>query len=257
MPGVLLSSLARSAVFAPLEFGGRVDAVVERLSDSITLGMLREGEQLPTQQDLAAGLGVSVVTLRDAFAQLQQRGLVETRRGHGGGSFVKLNATISDARTRRRLHRMSSHDLIDLADMQRAVSSQASRLAAVRSTGEFVGRLTAHIDHLEQSTAIPERMVVDGRFLIEVAAASQSMRLTRTEMKLQAEVIDLRWLVSLDGEDDGNAQAAHHRAIVTSHRSLAAAIGEGDDARAQSIAEARIDLELRRLLDLHMRMWSA
>lgn len=257
MPGVLLSSLARSAVFAPLESGGRVEAVVERLSDSIALGMLRDGEQLPAQQDLAADLGVSLVTLRDALAQLQQRGLIETRRGHGGGSFVKLNATTSNARTRRRLYRMSSHDLIDLADMQRAVSGQASRLAAARGTDEFVDRLGAQIDHLQHCTEIAERMRLEGRFLIEVAAASQSVRLTRAEMKLQAEVNDLRWLVSANGDDDSAAHSAHHRAIMESHRSLVAAIGHSDEARAQSIAEARVDEELRRLLGLHMQLWSA
>lgn len=253
MPGLLLSSLARSAVFAPLEPGGRVEAVVQRLSDSIALGMLRDGEQLPAQQDLAADLGVSLVTLREALSQLQQRGLVETRRGHGGGSFVRLNSSASTARARRQLYRMSSHDLVDLADMQRAVSGQASKLAAARITPDFVGRLTSHIDNLEHATAIGERRRVDGRFLIEVAAASQSVRLTRAEMQLQAEVNELRWLPASDDDGDDD-RAERHRAVIASHRELVAAIGAGDEAGAQSIAERRVDDDLRRLLGLHMRM---
>ena len=84
MPSLLLSGLARSVMFAPIDpGGGRVEAVANRLSDSISLGMLRDGDQLPAQQDLAGHLGVSLITLRDALALLKERGLIETRRGLG------------------------------------------------------------------------------------------------------------------------------------------------------------------------------
>jgi len=250
LPGLLLSGLARSAVFAPLEPGGRVGAVVQRLSDSIALGMFRDGEQLPAQQELAADLGVSLVTLREALSQLQERGLVETRRGHGGGSFVRLNSGVSTARARQRLYRMSSHDLVDLADMQRAVSGQAGRLAAARSTPDFVTRLSGHIDLLERTPEPGERRCIDGRFLIEVAAASQSVRLTRAEMQLQAEANALRWLTGAGGDADGE----RHREVVACHRALVLAIGAGEEDEAQSLAERRVADDLVRLLGLHRQM---
>lgn len=250
MPGLRLSTLARSAVFAPLQSGGRVDAVVQRLTDSIVLGMLDDGEQLPAQQDLAADLGVSLVTLREALAQLQQRGLVETRRGQGGGSFIRHNVSASAAAARRRLYRMSSHDLVDLTDMQRAVSGQASRLAATRGTPDFVARLGSHLDHFDTADSVDARMRIDGRFLIEVAAASQSVRLTRAEMRLQAEANELRWLAP--GDDDPLALDA--REVVATHRRLVAAIDAADGVAAQAIAEERIDADLQRLVALHMRL---
>jgi DNA-binding FadR family transcriptional regulator len=251
-----LSTLARSAVFAPLLPGGRVEAVVQRLTDSMALGMLHDGEQLPPQQDLAAGLGVSLVTLREALFQLQRRGLVETRRGHGGGSFVKLDPEASALVAQDRLYQMSSHELVDLADMQRAVSGQASRLAAERGTPDFVARLRTHIDHLEQARTRVEGMRIDGRFLIEVAATSQSVRLTHAEMRLQAEVNDLRWLAPDDGAATDFSPLNTAQAIA-SHRGLIAAIAAGDATSAQSIAEARIEADLQRLVALHMRLLSA
>ncbi|MFY0409179.1 GntR family transcriptional regulator [Solicola sp. PLA-1-18] len=56
-------------------------------------GLVREGrlvatDRLPPEGDLAAALGVSRMTLRQALASLEQRGLVERRRGRGGGTFV-------------------------------------------------------------------------------------------------------------------------------------------------------------------------
>jgi GntR family transcriptional regulator len=46
------------------------------------------GDKLPAEEDLAAALGVSRMTLRQALAALEARGLVERRRGRSGGTFV-------------------------------------------------------------------------------------------------------------------------------------------------------------------------
>ena len=79
----------RAAVFAPLDTGRRADAVVRRLADGIALGILAPEEQLPSETELADTFGVSPVTVREALTMLREQGLVATRRGRGGGSFVR------------------------------------------------------------------------------------------------------------------------------------------------------------------------
>ena len=97
-------------------------------------------------------------------------------------------------------------------------------------------------------------MRIDGRFLIEVAAASQSVRLTRAEMRLQAEVNELRWLPpAASGAATGSLTLDPAR-LTASHRGLITAIGAADGAAAQSVAEARVDADLQRLIALHMRL---
>jgi GntR family transcriptional regulator len=58
------------------------------LAGEITVGALRPGERLPTEQDLAAWFGVSRMTLRHALGELARRGLVTRAVGRGGGTFV-------------------------------------------------------------------------------------------------------------------------------------------------------------------------
>jgi len=131
-----MSHGARAALFAPLDQTGRVEAVTRRLVDAITLGLLADAEQLPAETDLAAQLGVSTVTVREALVALRQLGLVETRRGRGGGSFVRAPADSPVAPWRERLRAVSLSDLRDVGDQYSAIAGAAAKLAAERSSAE-------------------------------------------------------------------------------------------------------------------------
>lgn len=56
---------------------------------AIESGRLRAGDKLPREDDLAAALGVSRMTLRQALGSLEARGLIESRRGRSGGNFIR------------------------------------------------------------------------------------------------------------------------------------------------------------------------
>lgn len=58
------------------------------LTGLIESGRLEIGDQLPPELDIAAALGVSRMTLRQALSTLATNGLLEPRRGRYGGNFV-------------------------------------------------------------------------------------------------------------------------------------------------------------------------
>jgi DNA-binding FadR family transcriptional regulator len=247
----VLSSTAKGVVFSPLETTGRAAAIVQRFSDAISLGMLRDGERLPTQQELASSLRVSLVALREAIAVLTDKGMLETRRGHQGGSFVRCNSRLFMSRAQERLGQMSSHEVVDLGDMLRAVSGNASRLAAERGSAEISDRLSANVHWLELASDFAACRRADSRFHIEVAAASQSVRITRAQMDLQARIGDLAWLPF---PDDADESTAYHAGVVATHERLVSAIGAADARAAQSIAERHVDRTVQRLLELQLQL---
>lgn len=66
------------------EAGSPLYAQIEdRFRDAITRGTLAPGSSLPAERALAEALGVSRITVRKAFARLQQDGLLRRRRGAG------------------------------------------------------------------------------------------------------------------------------------------------------------------------------
>ena len=126
MPSHLPSS-ARHAVLAPLDRRGRVAEVERRLADAIQGGVFGDGDQLPSEAELAAQLGVATVTLREALVGLRRTGLVRTRRGRNGGTFVHAPAATAHARLLERLAELSVDDLRDLADHRAAIAGAPRR----------------------------------------------------------------------------------------------------------------------------------
>ncbi|MEV0073556.1 GntR family transcriptional regulator [Amycolatopsis sp. NPDC050768] len=61
--------------------------VSESLRSEIYAGSFEPGEKLPSHQAIADDFGVSVGTVKRAFAQLQEEQLIVTRQGQG--SFVR------------------------------------------------------------------------------------------------------------------------------------------------------------------------
>jgi GntR family transcriptional regulator len=71
------------------EVRGRSPQDVRRvLADRISAGHLRPGQRLGAERTLAAELGVSRATLRNALAVLEESGMVRRVPGRGGGTFV-------------------------------------------------------------------------------------------------------------------------------------------------------------------------
>jgi GntR family transcriptional regulator len=69
--------------------GPAAERVRRLLLDQIREGLLRPGERLGAERDLATQLGVSRSTVRQALAALEAAGEVRRVPGRGGGTFVR------------------------------------------------------------------------------------------------------------------------------------------------------------------------
>jgi GntR family transcriptional regulator, transcriptional repressor for pyruvate dehydrogenase complex len=245
VPRSALATVRSRTVFAPLDTGGRAETVARRLIQAITLGLLLDGECLPAESELASQFGVSPVTLREALAMLRDMGLVETRRGRQGGSFVRAPDQAPAAHLEPQLRLLSVHELRDIGDHRAAVAGAAARLASQRALDSDVHTLREHVGRLRATSSLTERRRADARIHIEIAAAAQSPRLTRQEMSLWSEVGDLVWLPVA-----GDQVAA----VTAEHEALVDAIGQADPDRARQLAERHVLAETERLIQLRLGM---
>lgn len=104
------------------------------LTELIADGRLLPGDRLPKEKDLAAQLGVSRMTLRQALASLEARGAVERIPGRRGGTFItepRIDVDITGlagfTEQLRRAHRTADARVVS-ADVVSASGSVAEAL---------------------------------------------------------------------------------------------------------------------------------
>lgn len=219
-------------MFAQLAEAGRAEQVARRLADAIVVGVLTPGERLPSEAELARRFGVALVTTREGLGILRQAGLVETRRGREGGSFVVHPGDADDALLTTRLRGLSQVELSDLAVYVTAIAAGCADRAAERSTPADDERLQDWLAAADFEAA-PQARRNAGGFLLELAVLSQSTRLVREQLRLQAEFGPLLWLGMRDPGVRADAAAAT--------RAIAQAVAARDAAAARA--------EVSRLLD--------
>lgn len=243
--GVGLTTAAARAVLVPVgESAGLADAVAQRLSAAIRTGLLLDGERLPAEPRLAEQLGISTVTLREALAVLREQGLVVTRRGRGGGTFVAAPDLASELGGR--LREFSTGHLRDLGDQRAAVSGMAARLAAERAQPGEVDGLRVQVARLRAASTVSDRRRAATQFSLTVAAAAQSPRLVAAELQLAAEIGGVLWLRATDDE---------HEASVSARDRIVDAIAAREPAAARDLAERQVEAETSRLIDLRLRAY--
>jgi DNA-binding FadR family transcriptional regulator len=130
-----------AAVLGPVRSQNAFEETVERLLAVIKLGVVGPGERFPAERELAALLGVSRITLREAIGDLRNAGYVESRRGRFGGTFVTY---IPPAPSRVELRRIAVEDadkINDALTFRMAVETGAAQILAQGDDGPDTERV--------------------------------------------------------------------------------------------------------------------
>lgn len=74
-------------LFRAVRKGRRYEEVAEQIQRLVTEGVLKPGDRLPSERELAAQFGVGRSSLRDAIRTLEVMGVLESR--HGAGTVIR------------------------------------------------------------------------------------------------------------------------------------------------------------------------
>lgn len=151
--------------------------IADQIEGLIAAGEFAPGERLPPERDLAAKLGVSRATLREAMIALELGGLVDIRTGsgiyvaeRGGGTAAKEDPGPGP---------------FELLDARGAIEGGTAALAAVNATDDELATLREALDimHREQASGADSEEG-DRLFHIGIARATHNALLARTVTEL-------------------------------------------------------------------------
>ena len=162
-------------------------SLADRLVTAIAVGAYSPGERLPAERELAASLGVARATLREALRQVCELGLVETRRGRGGGTFVStLDWEEVAPQVARRTLEVELPRLRDLFDFRCLVEGMIARTAAERRTAEDVADLHTALAQFERADGMIEARALDQRIHGLISGAARNPHLSLLSARLTA-----------------------------------------------------------------------
>lgn len=227
-------------LFQPLDPGGASEAIVRRIGGLIGAGELRPSDRLPAETSLAEAFGVAPMTVRAALQILRQYGVLETRRGRNGGTFVCSDAVMAPYFEDPDTPSLKSFE--DFTAWRVAVSGEASFLAASRFAAGTLGDeaalrlrdLAAPGHGLDLSSA----RLADAGFHLYIAELAGSPSILEAERSIQSQLTRVLRRM-LEPVDPGLFPGQ-------SHEPLADAIldGRSDDARSCLRIHARSTVDL-------------
>ena len=210
-------------------------AVTRQIEKLILRGILRPGERLPSERELADRLGVSRPSLREAVAELQDKGLLSTRAGAGIFVADVLGSSFSPALVRL----FADHDeaVFDYIAFRRDLEGLAAERAARLASDTDLKVIQAVFDKMESAHAKPnskDEARLDAEFHMGIIEASHNvvmLHMMRSMFELLQQGVFYNRQVMFKQRTTRGALLDQHRAINTA---LQARDGEG--ARAAVIA---------------------
>jgi GntR family transcriptional regulator len=91
--------------------------IMRQITDAIAGGRITPGEQLPSHRDLAERLVIAPLTVKKAYDELEQQGLIVTQRGRG--TFVCERPPAVEPAQRRERLREAAQRLLSQAALSR------------------------------------------------------------------------------------------------------------------------------------------
>ncbi|WP_373785638.1 transcriptional regulator LldR [Delftia acidovorans] len=216
------------------------DQVVEKLLALVQASGVQPGQRLPAERQLAAELGVSRTSVREAIQKLTSQGVLVARRGDG--TYLQEPAPaaepadwLKDAmRPLAGLMESDSHYRYDVLETRHALETSTAWLAAQRATErdkDHIQRCFEVMIQHQQSGHAELAARADAQFHLAIAEASHNLVLVQVMHSLFTVVLST---VERNRHDMFRLSAPQTlQELTVQHQSLMQSILDGDPQRAR------------------------
>jgi DNA-binding FadR family transcriptional regulator len=208
------------------------DQAIDGIRELIASGEVGPGGRLPRESELAARLGVSRGSLREAVRALELIGVVEARQGDG--TYVtSLHASRLMEVISVLVGFSQDEALPQLLEVRRLLEPAAAALAAARATPEQLAVIHAAMEAME-AAARPEALLeADTAFHAAIAAATGNGALAALLEHLSGPTIRAR-------VRRADTQARAVEETLAEHRRILEALGARDPELARAASAVHV-----------------
>jgi GntR family transcriptional repressor for pyruvate dehydrogenase complex len=224
------------------------EAAIEEIIAAIGRERLRRGDRLPNEAQLAAGLGISKPTLRQALRVLQRSGVLDVRAGKGGGIFVASELLPYDAVAGNIA--LETNAVVEILRGRRIVETAVTHAASREATPEDYVELERIVGLSATHHADREAMLrADAMFHAAIARATHNRLLADTMRLLARQIAPLRDMMTGDGGEGDR--------IVSIHTRQLRAMRTRETAQLDAVLDEHFRVIEERYAQSHDQAWSA
>ena len=195
------------------------DRMAERLEDLILRRVLKLGQKLPSERELADMFGVSRTVVREATHNLTAKGLLEIRSGKGAYVTGPSTASVVESLTLFFRYMEDGLPIEDLHEIRRILETAIAARAAERATDEDISRLEDSLQGMEDEEADTDAMAdLDVEFHRTLAIAAHNPLFVILLDSISELLLAIR-RVSFQESETLNKARYHHRAILEAVKS--------------------------------------
>jgi GntR family transcriptional repressor for pyruvate dehydrogenase complex len=226
--------------------------IAVQIQDAISRGHIRSGETLPNERNLAAMFAVSRSSVREAMRLLEGAGVIEVRRGAGGGAFVIEPGADRVASALQALLRFREITAVELAEFRVSFEGETAYWAAERATAEDIQGLRSLAADFTNKVAAAETewaslVAIDVRFHEAVAEASKNAIRHAIMLSIHSALYE----ASLAIDDRTDLPTREQSAAQL--RSIVAAIEAGEGEKARELMRQHVGAASRGAVAAHLR----
>src|SRR6201999_3670044 len=230
--------------FRPIHTRRAFEEICARIREQLALGVLKPGDKLPPERDLAHQLGVSRNVLREALRSLEMAGVLRLQKGVKGGAFIREGDTGRMNVVMRDMLSLGTISVRELSEARIHVLDLVVRLACANARQSDFEALEANIARTDVATR-------EGRLLDRVECSREFYKLlaASTGNKVIAMIVDsvteihMRFVYA-KVSSSGVAMAR----LAEKRRQFLAALSERDVSLASKLLRAHLE-SVQRMLE--------
>jgi GntR family transcriptional repressor for pyruvate dehydrogenase complex len=221
-------------------------AIVRQIECLILQGVLRPGDRLPAERELSETLDVSRPTLREALADLEERGLIATRPG--GGTFIA--EVLGSAFAPPLVELFATHDtaLFDYVAFRRDLEGLAAERAATSATEADLRTIDSVFRRMEEAASKrnpDEEAAIDAQFHMTIVEAAHNVVM----LHMMRSLYDLLVRGVFYNRSVIYSLRERRSMLLDQHRAIRDAVIGRDPKAARAAVEAHMDFIAAALQD--------
>src|ERR1700738_1676 len=146
------AALPVPVTFRPIRTRRAFEEICERIREQLALGVLKPGDKLPPERELAQQLGVSRNVLREALRSLEMAGILKLQKGVKGGAFIREGDTSRRNECMRHMLSLGTISVRELSEARINVIDLVVRLACVNARQRDFEALEENIERQDLGT---------------------------------------------------------------------------------------------------------